>query len=205
MSGALIYRPNNRKLIWFAFACAITIHLGAVAIAGNKSKAISLNWDGGFDGPPVIGTLDPLPSEDPEIVLPQEQPLIEQEEFVDENLSRPPIHSQKTRPVTAVPRATGLGTTRAMGFGSAKALTLFAPKPNYPYEARRGGITGTGVAHLSVNTAAGNVIDARMSQSTGSAILDNATLGTLRRWQFKPGVAENIDVPITYTLAGVSY
>ena len=89
--------------------------------------------------------------------------------------------------------------------GSVKALTLYAPKPNYPYEARRTGTTGTGVAHLTVNSAAGNVIDGEMSQSTGSAILDQVTLATLRRWRFKPGVASSIQVPITYTLTGVSY
>ena len=92
-----------------------------------------------------------------------------------------------------------------MSSGSVKALTLHAPRPAYPYEARRGGITGSGVAQLTVNTEAGNVIDARMAQSTGSMILDHATVETLRQWRFKPGVAANVDVPITYTLTGVSY
>jgi outer membrane biosynthesis protein TonB len=35
--------------------------------------------------------------------------------------------------------------------------------------------------------------------------LDNATVEALRRWRFKPGVASNIAVPVTYTLSGVSY
>jgi TonB family protein len=84
-------------------------------------------------------------------------------------------------------------------------LALYAPKPSYPYEARRGGITGSGIAHLIVNSGAGNVIEARMSQSTGNPILDSATLSALRSWRFKPGVASNVEVPITYTLSGVSY
>lgn len=206
MNKALIYRPNNRKLIWMAFVCAITIHLGAIAIAENKAKPVSASWEEGSDGPPVIGTIDPSPqSPEAEIILSPEQPVNDQQEFVDENVTRPPIPPQKRTPVAAVPPATGFGTARSMGFGSAKALTLYAPKPNYPYEARRGGITGTGVAQLRVNTAAGNVIDAHMSQSTGNSILDNATVSAFRRWRFKPGVAANVDVPITYTLAGVSY
>ncbi|HEY6069722.1 MAG TPA: TonB family protein, partial [Chthoniobacterales bacterium] len=130
------------------------------------------------------------PREEPDLVTPPEQFPVN-EEFSEENATRLPIHPRKKMPVSALSRSTGIGTARTMGFGSAKALTLFAPKPNYPYEARRGGITGTGVAQLKVNTGAGSVIDARMSQSTGSAILDNATLGTLRRWRFRPGVAEN--------------
>jgi TonB family protein len=44
-----------------------------------------------------------------------------------------------------------------------------------------------------------------MAQSTGSVILDNATLEALCRWRFKPGMARNIRVPITYTLTGVTY
>ena len=175
MNQALIYRANNRRLIWFAFACAITIHLGAIAIAGNKTKPVTVTSWGGPEGPPIEIEYPPAPPEI-ETVLPPDQPIVENQEFVDDNVPRPPINPRTKTPVTAVRGATGLGTARTMGFGSAKALTLFAPKPNYPYEARRGGVTGTGVAQLKVNTAAGNVIGARMSQSTGSAVLDKATV-----------------------------
>src|SRR5436190_3891948 len=131
MNGALIYRPSNRKLTWIAFACAITVHLGAIAIAANKTKPVSVTWEGGSDAPPVIGTIDPPPQPpEAEIILPSEQPLNDQQEFVDENVTRPLIHPQRRMSVTTIPRATGFGTARAMGFGSAKALTLYAPKPN---------------------------------------------------------------------------
>ena len=36
MNTALIYRPNNRGLIWVAFGFALTIHLAAVALGENK-------------------------------------------------------------------------------------------------------------------------------------------------------------------------
>jgi periplasmic protein TonB len=203
MNGALIYRPNNRRLTWFAFACAITVHLTAIAIAGNKAKPVSVTLWGEPQGP--VEGIDPPPPTDVEIILPPDQPIVENPEFVDANITRPPIHPRMKTPVVAVPRAIGMGTARTMGFGSAKALTLYAPKPNYPYEARRGGVTGSGIAELVVNPESGIVIDARMSQSTGSEILDNATVETLRRWKLRPGVASNIAVPITYTLTGVSY
>jgi TonB family protein len=129
--------------------------------------------------------------------------VAENQEFIDETV-RTPIRPRKKTPVTPV-RSANVGTGQAMHAGSVKALTLYAPKPSYPYEARRGGVTGSGVAQLSVNVASGGVVEARMLQSTGNAILDNATIETLRRWRFKPGVASNIDVPITFTLTGVSY
>jgi TonB family protein len=202
MNGALIYRPNSRKLTWFAFTCAISIHVAAVGLANGRSQNFV----------PVVcpsgGEIEAMdfpnsPQEEPDIVPPEQFPV--NEDFSEEIATRPPIRPHTKTPVAAVSRPAGISTARTIGFGSAKALTLFAPKPNYPYEARRGGVTGTGVAQLKVSSAAGNVIYARMSQSTGSAILDNSTLTTLKRWRFKLGVAENVDVPVTYTLAGVSY
>ena len=203
MNGALIYRPSNRKLTWLAFVGAITIDLAAIAIAENRSKpAVLISWvepEGPVEG---FDTLPP-PEEEPEI-LPPPQMIAEDQEFREENPARPPIRPRKKTPVTAV-RSTNIGTGPAIHPGSVKALTLYAPKPSYPYEARRGGVIGSGVAQLTVNSAVGNVIDARMSQSTGSAILDTATVDALLRWRFKPGVAPSVDVPITYTLSGVSY
>ena len=204
MNKALIYRPNNRRLTWVAFVCAITIHLGAIAIAGNKTKPVSITWNGGSEDP-VIGIETPPQTPETELVLPPEQTVIEDQEFTEENVSPRPVRPRKKTQIAPVIRSIGLGTGRATNNGSVKALTLYAPKPSYPYEARRTGTTGTGVAQLTVNSAAGNVIDAHMSQSTGSPILDQSALAALRRWRFKSGVAENVDVPITYTLAGVSY
>src|SRR5437763_17100115 len=95
MNGALIYRPSNRKLTWIAFVCAIKVHLGAIAIAANKTKPVSVTWEGGFDAPPVIGTIDP-PSQPPEgeIILPSEQPFNAPQEIVDASVTRALAHQQ---------------------------------------------------------------------------------------------------------------
>lgn len=203
MNGALIYRGNNRKLTWIAFICAITIHLTAIAIAVNKAKPVSLSWTDPLG--PVMGTDDP-PSAQIEELSPPEQTLAppDPNAFPQENATPAPIRPRKKTPATPI-RSANIGLGQAANAGSVKALTLSAPKPSYPYEARRGGVTGSGIAQLTVNSASGDVTDARMSQSTGSAILDSATVGALRRWRFKPGVASSVDVPITYALTGVSY
>jgi TonB family protein len=205
MNAALIYRPRGRWLIWIAFGCAVAIHLTAIAIAGSKSQSVVTNF-GPFN-PEVIGIVDDQPpSQEPDVVSPPEQvqPVSDDDAFPEEN-AKPPVRPRKKTPISPIVRSIGTGTERALHAGSVKALTLYAPRPAYPYEARRGGITGSGIAELTVNSAVGNVIDARMAQTTGSAFLDNSTLETLRRWRFKPGVASNVDVPITYTLTGVSY
>jgi periplasmic protein TonB len=205
MNGAIIYRPGSRKLTLTAFACAVAIHVTVIALAENRSKAVALTFtDEPSDGP-IVELTDPLQPEEPQIVLPVEPNVIPDQEFVDENVAPRPIRPRKKTPVAPVVRSTGIGSGRATQSGFAKALALYAPRPSYPYQARRGNVTGSGVAELSVNSGNGNVIDAHMAQSTGSAVLDNATIETLRRWKFKPGVASNIAVPITYTLTGVSY
>ena len=203
MNGALIYRPNNHRLTWVAFECAITIYLTAIALAGNKAIPVTItSWE--EPGDTVDGTFDPPPQNQEPEILPPQQMIAEDQEFTEDNPAPTPIRPHRKTPLSPI-RSAGLGTGQAMRAGSVKALTLYAPKPSYPYEARRGGVTGSGIAQLTVNSGTGNVIEARMSQSTGNAILDNATVETLRRWRFKPGVASNVDVPITYTLSGVSY
>jgi len=202
MNPALIYRPNNRKLIAISFICAIGIHVTAVVFAENRSKPV-LQGSAPV-GDEVVG-VDIPPSSPPEEddVSPPDQPPVTDQEFYDDKVTAP-IRPKKKLPVAAI-RPNFSGMTTGTHGGSVKALALYAPRPSYPYEARRSGTTGSGVAQLTVNSAAGNVIDARMSQSTGSAVLDNATLSAFRRWRFKPGIASNVDVPITYTLTGVSY
>lgn len=203
MNSALIYRPNNRKLTWVAFVCAITIDLAAITIAGNKPKAASVISPIEPEGP-VMGTDDP-PSTQIELLPPEQIPSPpDQDAFPQENSTSPPIRPRSTTPITPA-RSANIGTGQAMHGGSVKALALYAPRPSYPYEARRSGTTGSGVAQLTVNPAAGNVVEARMSQSTGSPILDSSTLSAFRRWRFRSGVPSNVTVPITYTLAGASY
>jgi len=205
MNGALIYRARSRGLVWVAFVCAIALHVTAIVLAENKSKAAPA--DLGPFVPEVIGIDDnPPPPPQEQEVTPEAPPTVNDEDaFPDEDAMRPPIRPRKKTPMTPVARSIGTGAISATRGGSVKALTLYAPRPAYPYEARRGGITGSGIVELTVNPEAGIVIEARMVQSTGSAILDKATLETLRTWRFKPGVASNVGVPITYTLTGVSY
>jgi TonB family protein len=208
MTAALLYRRRQRWQIWAAFACAAAIHIVAVAIAENRSdKAAFRDF-----GPPgveidVIDTgSDQSPPQMPDETPTPDQPLNSQdnETFVEENPTPPLIRPRKLKSVAPIVRR-AVGTGRSASFTSMKALALRAPRPEYPYEARRQRITGSGVGLLTVDSASGNVIDVRMSQSTGSVILDNATVSGLRRWRFKPGDVTSIQVPITFTLTGAVY
>ena len=84
-----------------------------------------------------------------------------------------------------------------------EALAIFAPKPDYPIEARRRHITGSGVCMVTIDPN-GNVIDATMARSIGNPILDNAAVSAFRRWRFKPGTNSKIKIPIDFTMTGAS-
>ena len=85
-------------------------------------------------------------------------------------------------------------------------MAVSAPRPDYPYEARTRGITGKGVAELTVDASTGTVTQARMAESTGSPVLDDAAVTAFRRWRFKPGnYSPAVHIPITYTATGASY
>lgn len=87
-----------------------------------------------------------------------------------------------------------------------RPLAISAPRPEYPYEARRNKITGSGVVSVRIDSSSGVVVSAEMAQSTGSPILDNAIISAFRRWRFKPGNYQPVlRMPITYTMSGAQY
>jgi len=88
----------------------------------------------------------------------------------------------------------------------AKAVAIYAPKPEYPAEARARHLTGSGVIMLDVDVSTGRVGKAYMLQSMGHKILDDAALNAFRRWRFQTGkAAPQVKIPIRYTLSGTTY
>jgi TonB family protein len=203
MAGPLLYQPPPRWQFYAALGAALAVHIGSVVIAGIKHEppAVDLSQ---IPTATVEAMLQPedQPTPPPEDIPIQEPPPIPEvaPEFHEEK-PPPPKTNKPAGPVKA-PQ----GVTGTMSISGAKAVAIFAPKPDYPYEARSRHVTGSGVAVLSVDTASGNVTDASMAQSIGSPILDNSTVSTFRRWRFQPGkCAPRVKVPITYTMTGASY
>ena len=84
-----------------------------------------------------------------------------------------------------------------------RAVLLSGMEPEYPYEARLHRITGRGVVSMKIDPATGNVTACEMTLSTGSSILDEATVSACRQWRFKPGGPTKTLCPIEFTLTGV--
>jgi TonB family protein len=111
-----------------------------------------------------------------------------------EKKSRP-----KKRPRPAVqPEAPSIPALAPMSLSVAQSMAISAPLPEYSYEAKRRKLSGSGICVVSIDTATGTVTDARMFQSTGSAILDKLTIQTFKSWRFKPGTVSQVRVPISY-------
>jgi TonB family protein len=201
MNSSLLYRSRRRWMFWIALICAVAIHLGAVVIAKTKSESVKIESFTPLEGDvELISTEpDPILADDSVTPSPLEQIHPDEEILSEENAKE-----LKARPRKRVRPASLIRGTTAL-LRSVKAMALYAPRPVYPYQARRVRVTGSGMALLTVDPVAGNVTDALMLQSCGNALLDNATLEALRRWRFKPGTAIKVQVPITYTLMGVSY
>jgi protein TonB len=200
----LLYRPPAAWYFWTAFGAALAIHLTAVALAQKREVAAEVPPD--IPTAVVEATLQATeePTPPPEdIPLPEPPPPPEiQPEFVEETTPPPKKpQAQKFTPIKA-PQAAGRPGT--MSISSAKALATYAPRPQYPYEARSRHVVGSGVCVVEVGPS-GNATGASMASSTGNPILDNAALSAFRQWRFKPGSVSKVKIPITFTMTGAQY
>ena len=197
MNSFVLYGPRRRWTTWLAFVCAATIHLAAVGLARNRADVIASDVASTGDVTGIETVVEAMPPQE-EDTTPVVAPSSKEETFPQENMT--PL--QRQRSAAPIARSAAAGLPRV---SSIKALVLYGPRPDYPYAARRDRITGSGLVLATVNVASGSVLDVRMAQSTGSVILDNSTVSTVRRWRFRPGTLSQVQVPITYTLSGASY
>src|SRR3954469_14225844 len=213
MAGPLLYRPPPRWQAWAAFGGALAIHSHEMGLAAIKpaEKVMDLT-----DIPEATVEMSletqqeppqptPPPEEEPPPPPPPEAIPEQQPEFVEEKPTPPPKRPPTNAPVVPLAKPKPVGPMGPMSMSSAKAVAISAPRPEYPYEARRSKITGSGVCVMTVDTGSGAVTDASMAQSTGSPTLENAATSAFRRWRFNPGTVSKVRTPITFTMSGASY
>lgn len=209
MAGPLLYQSSQRWRIGAAFGAAALIHLAAIALAGIHQHEQAGELPPGDDGFPSIElvpeapTDDPTPAPDVVDAPPISNPT--DESFPVERPTPLPIRQHTTRLITPIVKMKNGVTSGSLSLSSARVVALLAPRPEYPYEARRQRITGSGIVVMTVDPVSGNVTNVAMEQGTGSSVLDNATVAAFRRWRFKPGTVSRIKSPITFTMTGAQY
>jgi protein TonB len=205
MTTALLYQPRQRWRVGAAFGAAVLIHFAVIALANAHRETKPEDPSG--DGFPEITILDPSPVDEPPANVDDQTPTpppTDESSFPEDRPTPPPVRRQVIKSVTPIVKPTH-GMPGSLTMPSASVLAVSAPRPEYPYEARRARITGNGIAVMVVDPVNGLVTDVTMSESTGSPVLDNAAMAGFRRWRFKPGTASQIKVPITFTMTGAMY
>jgi TonB family protein len=124
----------------------------------------------------------PPAEESPVVALPEEKKPRRKKR------PRPPVQTEAATISAPVP----------MSLSVAQSMAITAPLPDYPYEAKRRNLAGSGICVVTVDTATGTVTNASMVQSTGSPLLDKLTIQTFKSWRFKPGTVSQVRVPISY-------
>ena len=202
--NALMYQSNHNGRIAAAFCAAAMIHVAAIGFATTRQEARPIA--SGPTGEPFVEVTapDPIAEAQPEQSDPLPTPPVIDEFYVANTATPPPVRRQPTK-FTPLVKQSNSTSPNSLNLSAAKVLALNAPRPEYPYEARRQKITGEGVAVMRVDPASGNVTNVAMVKSTGSAFLDNAAIAGFRRWRFKPGSVSTVTCPVTFTLAGASY
>jgi TonB family protein len=79
-----------------------------------------------------------------------------------------------------------------------KGVILWRPRIEYPYEARKYGISGVGSFEMKINPKTGRVKGILIVQSTGNHLLDRAVVDALRQWRFKSGIATAFRLPVRF-------
>jgi len=210
MAKPLLYRPQPRWQVFAALGGALALHGVAVAIASLHPKeevedlsqipeaVVELSLEQQQEPPqPTPPPEEEPPPPPPPDAIPEQKP-----EFVEEKPTPPPKRPPSTKPINPIARPVTAGPSGPAPTG--KAAMIFKPRIQYPYEARRSKITGSGTIVVSVGSD-GSVTDASMGASTGSPILDNAATSAFRSARFKPGTVPRVRIPITFTLTGASY
>lgn len=126
----------------------------------------------------------PTPKVDPAIVKKQRQAKAAQER----ELARKRIEEKRRQKLTAQKAANARKKAANAAAGQrtvSKPSGISQPKPKYPPAARRAGQQGTVTLSFTIGSS-GTVISARIAESSGYTLLDNAALSAIRSWRFKP-------------------
>jgi len=103
--------------------------------------------------------------------------------------------------LSAAPTSSGRGLHgEALTGDQMKALMVSRGRIEYPIQARRAGIAGSGVFEMRINPKTGRVKGVRVVQSTGSQMLDWAAARGFNRFRFQSGAIVAARAPVTFSL-----
>jgi TonB family protein len=202
MTQAVLYQSGHKWRFGIALGVAAMIHLAALSFARNHT-AEPASVPGSPDQPPEItfDPSDPIPNPPVTETDPLPTPPAVEQLFVETGSTPPPVRKQ-VRQLTPIIKTRTSAVPGSLNLSAAKVFAVSAPRPEYPYEARRQKITGEGIVVMNVDPVSGSVTGVAMAKTTGNAFLDNAAIAGFKRWRFRPGTVATVTCPVTFTLSG---
>jgi TonB family protein len=118
-------------------------------------------------------------------------------------------HSLKITIITFIAALAGLSSAQAQRHGTEPLVTTGSPPglikkidPEYPIGFVIHGAKGRGRFRLTINSKSGLVDEVKIVQSTGYRELNELAVKALLQWQFKPGTASPVEVPVEFSIQG---
>ena len=151
---------------------AVAVHVLAVVIVGMQQEEPPVDLALPASEQIAEVTFEPAPPQPAEPTPPPEEPEtfeappapVDPPEFIEEASTPPPARTNRTRSIAPLARPQPAGPSGGtMSISSAKAVAISAPRPEYPYEARRARITGSGVVLMTVDPTSDRVTSATMA------------------------------------------
>ena len=75
-------------------------------------------------------------------------------------------------------------------------------EPEYPIGFVIHGAKGRGLYRLNINPKSGLVDEVKIVKSTGYRELNELAVKALLQWQFRPGTASPLEVPVDFSIQG---
>jgi len=173
-------------------------------LEGSRNEIAALQKRIGEAGPPASPSQNPSTASKPQQPT-TSGPSVEIAQGPAEEATPPPPPLRPKQQVVPIKAQQVAGTLGTMSISSARALAVFAPRPEYPREARSHRIAGSGVCVVSVDRGSGHVTEASIAQSTGNQTLDNSAVSAFRTWIFKPRKVSTVSISFGFTTSGAPY
>ena len=118
-------------------------------------------------------------------------------------------HCLKIAIVSLIASLAGLSSAPAQRHGVNPIVTTGSPaglvkkiEPEYPIGFVTHGAKGRGVFRLTINSRNGQVDEVKIVRSTGYQDLNKLAVKALLQWQFQPGTASPVEVPVEFDIQG---
>ena len=118
-------------------------------------------------------------------------------------------HSLKVTAISFITLQVGLFSSLAQRHGVEPIGTTGSPAglvkkvdPEYPIAFVTHGAKGRGRFRLTINSKSGQVDEVKVLQSTGFQDLNKLAVKALLQWQFQPGTASPVEVPVEFAIQG---